>query len=314
LIVFILATIARSGTNLYSTKFTSAVNVQLVSLSTPFIVSIMSLFIVNRFVAGAQKEFWNWKSFASMALAVLGGAIIIIGGAVPNHPQRHWYDFFTHIELDFKLLERHSLSYLDILGMGLALFSSMCLSIYMIALRFMRKKYAKGYTLSENSLFVVQQLTVVLVFFIPSILLEDWTSWKYLTWYGWLVFIAFSIFVYLVARALNIYSIQILGPATSGSMLAIRLIATIIFAEIFLKERLKSVWQVLGSIIVIIGVSLFIYNQNKERQRHAREEKRRRKMLSLYGTGITLAQQAERPSSTIIDVTGQTRGSTCTKA
>jgi drug/metabolite transporter (DMT)-like permease len=91
---------------------------------------------------------------------------------------------------------------------------------------------------------------------IPAILIEDTTFWKKLTLIDWLMFISMSLLVNVGANMCNILSLSLVGASTTGSILAVRFISTIIFSWVVLGEGLKSFWQLLGFIMVVVSVSI----------------------------------------------------------
>jgi drug/metabolite transporter (DMT)-like permease len=75
----------------------------------------------------------------------------------------------------------------------------------------------------------------------------------------------------LVATLASIVSIQKLGPSTVGSTTSVRMISAIIFSGFMLGESLQSAYQVIGSLIVLVSVSLFLYWQNKQQQQQVKK-------------------------------------------
>jgi drug/metabolite transporter (DMT)-like permease len=223
----------------------------------------MSLGLINRFLPLEQREQWNWKSLFAMLITVFGGLMIILGGSVGNIQQSNWYDFLFTYRIDWKSMGSE-FTWSDAIGMGLTMFSNINLAIYMVCLRFM-KNY--GLKLSDEMVFLYQGGIVVVTFFIPSLVIDDWSIWLKLTGYDWFMFITFSILVYFAANWLNIIAIQALGPSTAGSILALRLVSTIIFSGIILHEWFKSIWQIFGCLIVMAAISYFIYIQNQIRKK-----------------------------------------------
>ena len=86
--------------------------------------------------------------------------------------------------------------------------------------------------------------------------------WFYLTLKDWFVFVLFSLCNYLAANFLMLYAVHAIGASSTGSVLALRLISTIAFSGVVLGEWFVSIWQLLGSLVVMTSISYYLYCQS----------------------------------------------------
>ncbi|EFC39783.1 predicted protein [Naegleria gruberi] len=239
LISFFCALLGRSFTNVVASKFTIPLFVQLFALSSPFTLAFVTVFVYNRwFIRDSHtKETFGLKAILSMIATFIGGAIIIIGSIVPKTD-----------------------------GISSSIVSSCCLVWYMLSLRYMKQEESQGNTISVTGekLFIYQLLILVFIFAVPSAIFDDWTLWARLNSKDWGMFFGFTILVYMMANGLNILAIGLLGSTKVGSIIALRLISTIVFSSLILQESLKSIWQLLGCIIVLLSVTYFMYTESEQ--------------------------------------------------
>ena len=145
----------------------------------------------------------------------------------------------------------------DWLGIGLALFSSFTLAIYLILVR-----RTAHHNISGDAVLVVQLAAIVAVSLPLSILLgEDWGRWQELGTGDWLIFAAFSLGVLLGANLGQIAALRQLGAPMVSSLLPWRLVVALIIAALLLDERLTSPWQWLGALIVVVTLSWYLWQQ-----------------------------------------------------
>ncbi|KAG2374754.1 hypothetical protein C9374_010498 [Naegleria lovaniensis] len=277
---FCISLVTRSVTNIMSSKFTSAIFVQLFALTTPFILAFVTVFIYNKwFLRGHAKESFGLKAWVSMILTVIGGVVIIIGSVVEKSatPQP-WYAFFYTYAIDWSSFSEH-ITWWDLLGISMSLVSSACLVWYMLCLRYMKQEEKSNIvTVTGENLFILQLFIMGFIFLIPSLIIDDWTLWTKLSPKDWIMFFCFTIFVFMLANHLNIFAISALGSSVVGSILALRLVSTIVFSILILQESLKTIWQLLGCILVLASVSYFMYTeyqQEKAKKKQAQETEKK---------------------------------------
>lgn len=276
--VFVSNLMLRSATNVLSSRWTQAIYVQLIALSTPFLVSFIASGIaaIHTIYLKAKSfgvmpypenikstlfedERINWKMLIAIVISTIGATLIIFGGVGQVPEGTPWYNFLITFKIDFSKLTTN-ITWLDLIGMILALISAACLAFYMITIRFMKTSANTGSVIHLNNgedVFTIQVFSISTLA-IPSLIFEDWSPFLRLELFDWIMFFAFAFLVFFIANWANVYSIQTLGAATAGSMLSLRLISILIGATIILGERLFTIWPLVGSLIVICGVTGFM--------------------------------------------------------
>lgn len=225
---FGLIVMLRAVTNIASTRFTLSIYVQLVTQATPFLVILLSTLVF--------REKLPRFTIPAVTLALIG-AVLMIGsnfGAVPDDPTRR-----------------------DWLGVGLAFFSVMALATYMVLVRRTVKHHIRG-----ESLLLIQLITIISISSIMSLIVgEDWGQYLRLGVTDWAIFFVFTFLVFLGANLWQIQAIQHIGAPFHSSMLATRLVSALIFGWLLLGERLESVWQVVGAVIVLVTITWYLWQQ-----------------------------------------------------
>jgi drug/metabolite transporter (DMT)-like permease len=228
--LFGLMVVLRGVTNLLATRFTLAVYAQLIYLMTPFIVALLSRLFLHE-----QLPRYLFRAL----LISLGGVLLVMSGSLSDGGMET------------------AVSRNDLLGITLAVISSLTLALYMILTRRTASHKAKG-----EDLLIVHLISLFSFSFLASLLLgEDWTRWTTLGPIDWFVFALICFGVLLGANLGQIRSIQRLGAPLVSSMMAIRLVSALVFAALLLNERLASVWQLLGAAIVIVTLTWFLRRQ-----------------------------------------------------
>lgn len=230
---FVVVLIARAITNLLSAKFTLAIYVQLINLTTPFLVVLLSATLLKDHIPPYTGR---------TILIAFVGAVLMMSGDISK----------TGLSV--------SLTSSDLLGIGLALFSSLCLATYLILVR-----RTVHHNITADALLVVQLLAIAAVSLPLSFLLgEDWGRWQELQTNDWLVFAAFSLGVLLGANMGQIGALRQLGAPLVSSLLGWRLVVALIVAAFLLDERLTSPWQLLGALIVVLTISWYLWQQRRK--------------------------------------------------
>lgn len=230
---FIVVLITRATTNLLATRFTLAIYVQLITLMTPFLVALISATILRE-----RLPPYTGRAIVAATL----GALLMMSSDLSE----------ANLGLAFTPQ--------DWLGMGLAFGSSLTLALYMIIVR-----RGVRYQIPGKSMLLVQ-LSAILVFslLVSSVLGEDWRQWLTMTPFDWFIFGAFSLGVLFGANIGQIGALRHLGAPMVSSLLAWRLVSALFFAALLLDERLTSLWQLLGAVIVLFTVTWYL-----RKQRHA---------------------------------------------
>ena len=222
--------VVRSVTNLLSARFTMAIYVQLITLMTPFIVVMLSLLLLREPVPRFTKR--------AISISFLG-ALLMLSSDISRAGVRF------------------SLAPTDWLGIGLALTSSISLAAYMLVIR----KTAQNNLPGEAVL--IFQSVVILCFALPVSLLtgEDWAQWSRIGPQDWAVVIAYIVFVIFAANGLQIGALRHLGAPLVSSMMAWRLVSTILLGSFLLGEQLTTIWQMLGAGLVLVTITWYLWQQ-----------------------------------------------------
>jgi len=230
LLFFALIVVARGSSNILAARFTLAIYVQLITLLTPFIVALLSTAVL--------REKLPRYTGRAMALSVLG-ALLLMGGSLAGA------DSFPGANRT------------DWLGISLALIGSLLLAIYMVTVRGTARDHIRGETL-----LLVQLFSLAVATGLFSLLLgEDWSRWGNLQPFDWFVFSMVVLGVFTGANMSQIGSIRHLGAAVVSSTMPWRLVSTLFLAALLLNERLTSIWQVLGVILVLTTVTWYLWRQ-----------------------------------------------------
>jgi drug/metabolite transporter (DMT)-like permease len=229
---FTLVVVLRAITNVLSARFTLAVYVQLITLLTPLVVALLS--------AALFRERLPRFTWPAIALSLVG-SLLMMGGDIGGHG----------LSL--------ALSGGDLLGIGLATVSMFCLSFYMILVPRTVKDAVPGEAVLLIQLIALTVTTGLISLFIG----EDWGRYLALSPQDWVAFGAFVVFVLLGANLAQITALRHLGAPLVSSTMAWRLVATLAIAALLLSERLTSLWQALGALIVLATITAYLQYQRK---------------------------------------------------
>lgn len=239
--LFALVVVLRSISNLLAARYTLAIYVQLITLMTPFIVVLLSATLFRATIPPAT----GW----AISLSLLG-ALLMMSSDIGQ----------TGIGL--------VLTASDWLGIAMALISSVCLAFYMLLVPRTMQDAVPG-----EAVFVVQLVTLSSSSALLSLALgEDWSRWTQIGMTDWLVFALFILGVLVGANLGQIWSLRQLGAPLVSSLMAWRLISTLLMAALLLGERLTSLWQGLGALIVLVTVTWYLWQQHRRATGHADSE------------------------------------------
>lgn len=230
--LFVVVIITRAITNLLAARFTLAIYVQLITLMTPFLVALLSATLLRDRI----------PPYTGRAITIaLVGAVLMMSGDIsePGTPL--------------------ALGPSDWLGIGLAFASTFALALYMILIRRGVHHQIRGETM-----FLVQMLAIA-AFSLPVSFLvgSDWTQFGRLSVGDWLIYALFSLGVLFGANMGQIGALRHLGAPMVSSLMAWRLVSALVVALLLLDERLTSVWQVLGALIVLVTISWYLWQQRR---------------------------------------------------
>ena len=99
---------------------------------------------------------------------------------------------------------------------------------------------------------------------------EDWSQWGANQTLDWLIFVLLSLGILAGANIAQIGSIRHLGAAMVSSTMAWRLVSALFLAAWMLDERLTSIFQVLGVVLVLTTISWYLWQQRGPAQLRGR--------------------------------------------
>lgn len=220
-----------------------------------------------------DDEILTWRMLMAMILTFVGGVVTIVSGfAAVSSSSSQWYSFLWKFKLNFSTM-LHRIEASDLIGIALAFFSSFFLATYTISVRFINCKgveanqrtYFQQALASEETIVFFQALVIVVVLVPFSLIIkEDWSTWRMLTVKEWVIFLAFSIGVVLLTNMINTLAIRLNGATTAGVLYSVRFISTTLFSGVFLGEWIVTMWQVIGSVLMLVGITSFTYIRHLE--------------------------------------------------
>jgi drug/metabolite transporter (DMT)-like permease len=243
--------LGRTVTNFQSHYFTSAVYVQLISLSAPFFGAFLGK------MTSAQPM--PRLTLPCLIISLLGGVMLFAGsswsGGAPDDVASHSSSSSTS---SASSAEPVSVTLSDWIGMGLQLFSSFCLALgWFISKKLSLAKVPLAWNTASNAL--------LNPFFIPLIgwaAGENWRFWQLdWTWGGYVAWVC----VVVTASAgisLNIHAISKLSsPTIFAAITPLRLVVALIAGWLVLGEGISGALQWVGLLLVFVTVTLYLVLQ-----------------------------------------------------
>jgi drug/metabolite transporter (DMT)-like permease len=217
----------RAITNMLAPRFALAIYVQLITLSTPFLVVLLGKTLFREPIPPYTGH--------AITFSLIGSLLMMSSNSPAGLLQ------FAPTSSDW-------------LGMAIAVLSSIFLALYMLTVRRSAQQQLSG-----EAVFAVQVITVTSISTILSLLLgEDWSRWATIGLTDWLVFALFAGGVFLGANIGNFSALRRLGAPFVSSLLGWRLVSTLLFGGLLLGERLTTPWQFLGVLIVLVTISWYV--------------------------------------------------------
>jgi drug/metabolite transporter (DMT)-like permease len=230
--LFATIVVLRGVTNFLAARYTLSIYVQLITQMTPFLVALLSLTLLRE----------RLPRYTGRAITLcLAGAVLMMSG---------------NIDLTQALPDPNRL---DWLGITLALVSSLALACYMLLVRHSARRAVPGEAMN------VIQLLALFAFSLPASLAlgEDWSRYLALETVDWLVFATFVLGVLVMSNLGQVGALRRLGAPLVSSLLAWRLVGALIIGAFLLNERLTSLWQILGAVLVLVTTSWYLWQQGK---------------------------------------------------
>jgi drug/metabolite transporter (DMT)-like permease len=227
---FTLVVVLRAISNILSSRFTLAIYVQLITLMTPLVVALLS--------AGLFREKLPPFTLPAIGLSLVGSLLMMSGDA-----EGGWFAL--------------RLSGSDLLGIGLAVVSMLCLSVYMLLVPRTVKEALPG-----EAVMLMQLIALSITPCVVSLLVgENLAQFAAIGPSDWLAFAVFVVFVLLGANLGQIMSLRHLGAPLVSSTMAWRLISALALAALLLGERLTSPLQILGALVVLGTITFYLSRQ-----------------------------------------------------
>ena len=236
--LFGLVVVLRSITNLLSQRFTLAIYVQLIGLLTPFLVVLLARAVLRE----------RTPRYTGMALTFsLIGALLMLSESISAQG----------VSL--------AIGPSDWLGLGLAFASSTFLAIYMILVRRIAQRPDGALHVPPAALLAFQTVLIQITALCISLLIgEDWSRWTEIGPTDWLVFLSYVVLVIIVANGLQITALQHVGASLMSSLMGWRLVCALLAGIVLLGEHLTSIWQLAGMAVVLVTVTLYLWQQGSQ--------------------------------------------------
>ena len=220
----------RSVTNIFAIDLTRATWVQLIYLLAPFVAAFLGAWFFDE----PTPPF----TYPALTLSTVGAVLTLVSD---------WSDVMA------------GFSRQDFLGLGVALVSMLALAMYFQLVRRSHRREA-----GRGMIMVQQSAALVPMYALLSVSAgEDWTAWAHLSSAGWAT-VAWVIFGAFVAGTL--FQITALGgmkAAQVTSLMPLRLVSAIVLGWWLLGERLTTLWQWLGALLVVVTVSAYLWVQQR---------------------------------------------------
>ena len=224
--------VVRVVSNIAAARFTQAIYVQLFALMTPFLVVIFSQIVLKE---KAPKYTWS-ALFLSMV-----GAVLMLSSEI------------TEAGITFNVQGS------DGLGIAFAITQATVSAIYFLLLR-----YAKQQGVPDHEIVTCQTVIVNTFALGASLALgEDWSPYLELSTLDWVLLIFFMLVTVFIANWLQVRAIAVIGPHIFSSALPWRLLSVMVLGWFLLGERIESIWQLLGTILVFITITGYFWLQSR---------------------------------------------------
>lgn len=226
MIALMLVAASRAVTNILSIEYTLAIYVQLLNLLAPFVVALLGSLVF------AEEP--PPHTIKAMLVATVGAALVIVGNP-----------------LRFSV----SLGPTDALGIVMALASVLALGLWTHISRLNTNRQG----VEPVTTLVAQAAGVAIVSAVTSVIFgQDWGAWGQLSLRGWALFALIAASIQVGGNILQITALSRLRAAVFSSFTAWRLVVALAGGALLLNERLTSLWQIVGALVVIVTVTLYL--------------------------------------------------------
>jgi len=228
-VLWVLAAVAviRSVTKMVAVQYTLATTVQLIDLTAPIFTSILAWLVL--------RERMPPRTIVTLLATSLGAYLVIttdpFNPTLPN-----------------------GLS--DLIGIALALASSISMAMLIVLTGYL----SRGPSNPAN-IYVQQTLALVATYVVLSIVGgEAWVPGAKNVSDEWLLLVTFVVVV-TAGAWFNIVAIAKSNTILFSVLLSWRLVIAIVLSSLLLGEKLDSLYQVAGAVLVIAAISSYLYHQ-----------------------------------------------------
>lgn len=226
--------VVRGLSNQFAARYTLSVFVQIVTQTTPFWVVLLSVLLLREATPRYTRR--------AVALTFIGSALMMGESLLAG-----W-----RLGTVGGINGRY-----DLLGIFLAIISSIALAAYMLIVRRSRDAHIPSEAIMLMQFFVIASSSTIL-----SILWqEDWRGWLTIGLWDIVAFLGLSIGVFVLANLSQIIAIRHIGAPRVSSLMSWRLLSTFAIGTLFLDERLTSPWQFTGMLIVFATITWYLWQQ-----------------------------------------------------
>ena len=249
----------RAGTNIESSRFTSAVNVQMVAMAGPLITALAS--------SALLREAVPWTLWPALLVAGSGEALVLaaqaglVSSGHPSVDSSSGSGSSGSNSGSSSVGGSDNLTGRDVLGLGLQLASLLFSGVARVVMKASEKDF------SASELMVFQYTCTALPALGWSFLgataagptgTNVWEAWAQLTLTGWSCFATLVLGVMVSAATLQVRAVRFLGPAGHASLQPIRLFATLAAAYFLLNERVTQPAEWVGLVIVLAALGWYV--------------------------------------------------------
>lgn len=233
-------------TQIYASRFANAYVAQLIFMFTPAFAAL-----ANRIFLKQPSPGMLWPT---IILSIGGSAMVIIGQFQQNQASSS------------SAANTSPTGYL-FLGMGLALTSTLLLTVYLILIQLTRH-------LVSGEAVLWGKRNVAMLLFVPLAFVVEGTDWSWvtvLTPEGWGVLVFTGIYIYTLQNIFLQFCTRALGAVMVSIFLSLRLVASIIGSIVLLKETPTQAITWVGFAIVMLVMAGFVmlqhyYNKKEEKK------------------------------------------------
>jgi drug/metabolite transporter (DMT)-like permease len=222
-----------STTNMSSTSFTFAYNIQVISMAGPLITALVSYFMLSEVL---PWTLWPCIFFTGCGeiIVLLAQAGILQLGEATYHP---------------------SVDYDDFIGIALQMVSLVCNAFSRVLMVTTQSSF------SPSQLMGIQYVLTSIPIMIWSTFLnyeQHWQPWLSLDFKSFVMVSFFAIGVYKFAAELQVVAIRELGPGAHSAYQPLRLVSTLLGSFFLLEEKINNPLELLGLLIVFLTLVWYL--------------------------------------------------------